>query len=206
MQEAQDLFGIEFDALPQPVLDFAHNASDQVWRVDLDQTITAPPPAGRRAQAFTLWLRSAHFSRCTQEAANLISQLLEANPFTTLQVVLEPTGELTAAAVQRQIGPRLLGRLLAVCQAQPTYLDKFYALQPGRPNGAKRLLVLLPLGLREYVTPDWIDAGGETATLVWRGPVTEESNADRLAPHETLWSGLGASVSGGGQGRESTTL
>src|SRR5205823_2511637 len=54
MQEAQDLFDIEFDAQPPPVLDFADADRDRVWRVDLDRPVRPePPPAGQRAQAFT---------------------------------------------------------------------------------------------------------------------------------------------------------
>src|SRR5207249_7127393 len=38
MQEAQDLFEIEFDAQPAPVLDFERSPSvQQVWRVELDR-------------------------------------------------------------------------------------------------------------------------------------------------------------------------
>ena len=50
MQEAQDLFEIEFDAQPRPVLDFAEGRrGGRVWRVDLD----APerPPRRRRRRA-----------------------------------------------------------------------------------------------------------------------------------------------------------
>jgi radical SAM superfamily enzyme YgiQ (UPF0313 family) len=190
MQEAQELFGIEFDAQPRPVLDFDEGEQERVWRVDLDQAERgAAPSAGRRTQAFTLWLRSAGFERRGREAAGLIGELLEANPFTTLQVVLEPAGELTPAAVRRQVGPKLLGELLAACQARPTYLDKFYALQPGRPNGAKRLVVLLPLLLREQLPPEWVEEVGEAATLVWRAGAGETACEERLEGHEFAWAG-----------------
>lgn len=112
------------------------------------------------AQAFTLWLQSAHFGRHGNEVVQLIRELLQVNPFTTLQVVLEPTEKLTSEAVQREVGPRLWNELLAVCLANPTYLDKYYALQPGRPNGAKRLIVLLPLSLRKQSREDQKDRRG----------------------------------------------
>src|SRR5262249_28591737 len=116
MQEAQDLFDIEFDAQPRPVLDFDGEEEARVWRVDLDSSDRAPgPPADQRAQAFTLWLRSAHFERHSREAAGLIRGLLDANPFTTLQVVLEPTGELSPERVRQQGGPRLLDELMGAC-------------------------------------------------------------------------------------------
>src|SRR5262249_38027103 len=72
MQEAQDLFGIEFDAPPPPVLEFAGADGDRVWRVDLDRADRpAAPPAARRGQAFTLWLRSARLGGHGRAAAGL---------------------------------------------------------------------------------------------------------------------------------------
>jgi radical SAM superfamily enzyme YgiQ (UPF0313 family) len=192
MEEAQELFGIEFDAQPAPVLDFGPAERSRVWRTDLDRGPASPAPAAdERAQAFTLWLRSAHWDRHCGEAAVLIREVLGANPFTTLQVVLEPWEPAAAADVARQVSPRLLASLAAVCQETPTYLDKFYALQPGRPNGAKRLIVLLPLRLRRDLCEDWLDAAGELATVVWQAdggalPAEEEMDA-----HEYAWTGVG---------------
>ena len=92
--------------------------------------------------------------------AGLIRQLLAANPFTTLQVVLEPTGRVDDRAVNDALNPAFLNALLAACLENPTYLDKFYALLPGRPNGAKRLVVLLPLERRAASDADRVaDAG-----------------------------------------------
>jgi radical SAM superfamily enzyme YgiQ (UPF0313 family) len=166
MQEAQDLFDIEFDARPPPVLDFAADgATERVWRVDMDGVTNAAPAAERRAQAFTLWLRSAHFDRHRERAETLIRQVLHSNPFTTLQVILEPTS-LNRSDVRGQIGPRLLDALTAACQETPTYLDKFYALQPGRANGSKRLIVLMAHGLRDGAYEDWLEELEERATVV----------------------------------------
>ncbi len=193
MQEAQELFGVEFDAPPQPILDFAGGDRHRVWRVDLDRAgRPEPPPAGCRAQAFTLWLRSTRFGRHGREVAALIQELLRVNPFTTLQVVLEPAGELTPEAVRREIAERLLDDLTAACQASPTYLDKFYALQPGRPNGAKRLIVLLPLALRERLPRGWGEQVGGLASVAWRvgdGPAPRE---DETEPYEFAWAGPSA--------------
>ena len=128
MQEAQELFGIEFDAQPQPVLDFTDRDRDRVWRIDLDSINRPdPPPAECRTQAFTLWLRSAQFGRHGREMAGLIHELLRENPFTSLQVVLEPAGELTPEAVQHEVDGPLLSELMAACQVNPTYLDRYYA-------------------------------------------------------------------------------
>ena len=53
MQEAQDLFEIEFDAQPPPVLDFAEGEeASRVWRVDLDAPERPPsPPEARRRRS-----------------------------------------------------------------------------------------------------------------------------------------------------------
>jgi radical SAM superfamily enzyme YgiQ (UPF0313 family) len=190
MQEAQELFGIEFDAQPPPVLDFSVRDRDRVWQVDLDRAERPdPPPAGGRAQAFTLWLRSARFGQHGREVVGLIHALLRVNPFTTLQVVLEPVGERTPEAVQREIGPRSLSEVMAACEANPTYLDKYYALQPGRPNGAKRLIVLLPLALREQLPGDWTEEIGRLATVVWQAGVEELHREDEMEAYEFAWAG-----------------
>jgi radical SAM superfamily enzyme YgiQ (UPF0313 family) len=191
MQEAQELFGIEFDAQPQPVLDFTAGDHDRVWYMDFDRTDRSDPPAaGRCAQAFTLWLRSARLGQHGREGAGLIGELLRANPFTSLQVVLEPAGDLSPEAVRSEVGLTLLGELMAACQAKPTYLDKYYALQPGRPNGAKRLIVLLPLTLREQLTLEWVEDVGELATLVWRAGLEAMHDEDGLEPYEFAWQAL----------------
>lgn len=190
MDEAADLFGIEFDAQPPPVLDFGSADRHRVWHVELDAAGRAPAPApDRRSQAFTLWLRSARFDRHSEEAARLVRELLTANPFTTLQVVLEPDGRSDAEDVRRQLSPRFLGELTAVCQETPTYLDKFYALQPGRPNGAKRLVVLLPLNLRRSVGGEWAEEVGELATLAWRAGAGQVPAEEEMDAHEYAWLG-----------------
>jgi radical SAM superfamily enzyme YgiQ (UPF0313 family) len=170
MQEAQDVFEMDWDPLPRPELGKGQDAIgsstgrglSRFLDVDLDNSemnaSTEP-----RAQALTLWLRTADLHRHFQRAAGLIEQLLSENPFTTLQLVVEPTGDAQA------VRPADLGKLLAVCQSHPTYLDRFYALQPGRPIGAKRLVVVLPWKERERLGQRWCDAVGEIATMVWRG-------------------------------------
>jgi radical SAM superfamily enzyme YgiQ (UPF0313 family) len=177
IHEAQELFEVEFDPLPPPVLDLDDRASlAPVWRVDLDGPVGSPPAAHQRAQAFTLWLRSRSFAAQKQAAAACVREVLADNPFTTLQVVLEP-GE-DAGTLMRSLPGPLVEELLAVAQEAPTYLDKFYALQPGRPSGAKRLVVVLPLGLRAAVDPGWLEEIGAAASVVWRGkgaiPAEEE--------------------------------
>jgi hypothetical protein len=183
MEEAQQLFDIEFDAQPRPLLDLPErDGVARVWRVDLDEGSQTPPPLDRRALAFTLWLRSSRFEEHRREATVLIRQLLAENPFTTLQVVLEPN----AATVREQMTPRFLQSLMAVCQETPTYLDKFYALQPGGLNGAKRLVVVLPREIRAELEIEWIDDIGDYATLVWRGAAVDDE--EQMESHEYAWS------------------
>jgi radical SAM superfamily enzyme YgiQ (UPF0313 family) len=187
MQEAQELFEIEFDAQAPPVLDFTEAERDRVWQVDLDAGECSLAPAReQRAQAFTVWLRSQRFDQQREPITTLIREVLGANPFTTLQVVLEPrTADL--AELKRQLTPKLLEALLAVCQEKPTYLDRFYALQPGSAKGAKRLIVLLPARLRPHLDPDWIEEVGDYTTLVWRNDAGERGREEEMEAHEYTW-------------------
>ena len=186
MEEAEAAFGVEFDPLPAPKLEFEPESGVlECVTVDLDRREDASGglrgsdglrgSEKLRAQAFTLWLQSTDFHARRQAAAALIARVLGDNPFTTLQVVLEPTGD------PRSITPQCLDRLARACFANPTYLDKFYAVLPGRPKGAKRLIVVLPLHTRTELGADWIEMIGEFATLVWRG---EEQAETELESHE----------------------
>jgi radical SAM superfamily enzyme YgiQ (UPF0313 family) len=188
MQEAQELFDIEFDAQPPPVLDFDSTGRlAPVWYVDLDATQrNEPPPPEQRTQAFTLWLRARNLDAGREAASEHIRRLLTESPHTTLQVVLEPAPPVEPAGLTRGISPRLLDMLAAACHEAPTYLDRYYALQPGRPNGAKRLVVLAPGALRPRVDPQWIEHVGDWATVVWRGAADDSGTRPELAAHELM--------------------
>jgi radical SAM superfamily enzyme YgiQ (UPF0313 family) len=180
MDEAQELFATEFDAMPIPVLDFPEGDL-RAWRIDLDCNHRhAPPSSKHRPQAFTLWLKSARLSNHRREITTLIRSVLDANPFTTLQVVLEPIGDLTSQQICHQIEPLLLSEFFAACQANPTYLDKSYALQPGKTNGAKRLVLIIRQDLRDLLPPPWIKAVGEFATLAWRDGVDKIETEEEI--------------------------
>jgi radical SAM superfamily enzyme YgiQ (UPF0313 family) len=171
MHEAQERLEIEYDPLSAPKLEFdAGSQPVQVIRVDLDQD-DAPagglPPVSSWAQALTLWLRSGDFHSARRRAAALVERLLADCPFTTLQVVLEPTGN------PRKLSTAALDCLARACFSRPTYLDRFYAVQPGRPKGAKRLVALVPFSQRVGLT-DWAREAGDVATIVWRGAKEEE--------------------------------
>jgi radical SAM superfamily enzyme YgiQ (UPF0313 family) len=183
MQEAQDLFEVEFDAQPRPMLDFeSGDLHCRLWRIDLDTERPLAPPQNH-AQALTLWFQSRSLQAREKEIAAVIRETLTANPFTTLQVVLEPSGD-GAGEVASRLRPELLARLWRACQERPTYLDKFYALQPGRPNGAKRLVLLLSWALRSRAPGQWIEEMGTLAAIVWQGPEALESMEAEMEPHE----------------------
>jgi len=159
LQEAQDVFDMEWDPLPPPVLDM-DKPSDLTHslRIDVSHAPLNLHRVDSSAQAFTLWLRSADFQRDRGACCRWIDKLLEANPFTTLQVVLEPQGD------PRRLTPVVLGELWEVCQRRPTYLDRFYALQPGRPSGAKRLVIRLA---DSPTDSPWLREVADLATVVW---------------------------------------
>jgi radical SAM superfamily enzyme YgiQ (UPF0313 family) len=180
MEQAQEAFGVEFDALPPPRLDSLDDRN--VCRIDLDvaqdeaerksrnsrrpmvggsddaTALGALSPGRLPSLAFTLWLRSRDLHRRRQEAAAWIDRVLSDNPHTTLQVVLEPTGDLD------RLTSDTLELLLATCYKTTTYLDRYYSLQPGRLLGSKRLIVLLP----PQSQPDepWRRRVAEYATLL----------------------------------------
>jgi hypothetical protein len=179
MKEAQDLFEIEFDAMPPPFLDFSDNDT-RVWRIDLDAShCPGPLLPDIHAQAFTLWLSSGRFGDRHEEIIRLIRLVLEANPFSTLQIVLEPV-KVRSKQLCKQIQPDFLMDLVTACQAKPTYLDKFYALQPGEINGAKRLVVIFPQEFRPVLPLAWIEALKEFATLVWRDTSNHKMAEDEI--------------------------
>jgi hypothetical protein len=197
MAEAEELFDTEFDPLPPPVLPKVGNGDEiaPVWRVDLDsmtlplpiggegwgegdarpktsdlRNLTrsvrsahpAPSPADQRSQAFTLWLRSSNFDQHADTASACISRLLTDNPHTTLQVILEPTDD------PRRITLDALDTLRRACFRNPSYLDRFYAVLPGRTQGAKRLVIVVPDESEWPPDENWLDTASDFATVVHR--------------------------------------
>jgi len=199
MAEAEDAFETEFDPLPEVQLEgsgFGVQGSAQqppalpgvesTWFVDLDDADNDnPPPTCHRAQAFTLWLQSSSFDRNCRRAAEHIDQLLADNPFTTLQIVIEPTCD--ARLTPDRLTSEICETLLATAFRRPTYLDRFYSVSPGRIKGAKRLIVLLPAELRTRAPRKWLNEMLARSTIIWRqstndkGPVT--SDEEPTMPH-----------------------
>jgi len=179
MEEAQDVFGILFDDFPPTEVTVEERIRDSgfeigggendLWStasciVDLDAAGTATlPSASSRALAFTLWLKAADFRARAAEAVERVRQVLADNPHTTLQVVLEPTGE------PRHLTAEVLEALLAASHESLSYLDWFYSLHPIRLLGAKRLVVLLPKAEEEFFDDAWLDDIEDRATIHWSG-------------------------------------
>jgi radical SAM superfamily enzyme YgiQ (UPF0313 family) len=189
MQEAQDLFDIEFDAQPPPVLDFEPaGAVSQVWPIDLD-SVTPPesPSPDCWAQAFTLWLKSPDFHAARDQAIACIRHVLDANPFTTLQVVLDLSAAISVQGCRTALRPEILPTLVATCLKTTSYLDRYYAMQPGRANGAKRLIAVLPAALRTALDESWLEQIDATATVVWRRSRHHPMAAAEIEPHEYAW-------------------
>jgi radical SAM superfamily enzyme YgiQ (UPF0313 family) len=187
MDDAREIFELEYDAQPRPVLDFqASDRGNRIWTVDLDNSEENSCPREHH-QAFTLWLRSAQFGRRRERMLRLIRQVLAANPFTTLQIVLETGDGRLSSPIAAGLDIGLLQELLAACQEPSTYLDRYYSMQPGRSNGAKRLILLLHAKTRSTLPEDWLEAAGECATLVWRMSPSDSLEESELEAHEYCW-------------------
>ncbi|MDB5392083.1 MAG: radical protein, partial [Planctomycetaceae bacterium] len=188
MAEAQEIFETEFDPLPDPVipdLEVAPPAASlcHVWQLDFERPIAIQqelPSAGERAQAFTLWFQADDFLLHRTEMERCIDQCLTENPHTTLQIVLEPGSH------PESVTPDLLIGLLRVSYRLSSYLDRFYSMAPGRRKGAKRLILLLPLEIRDELGEEWIDGVGDYADVVWQG--TDEGS-DEMAEFEYVMQG-----------------
>ena len=202
MTEAQELFDIEFDPWEEPVLEFAEDETWpsfpspvagegrgvrgeqssnllKCWRIDLEDHTPAPPPAECMAQAFTVWLRGDDLDACRTHAAAAVAEAVRRNPHGTFQIILEPTAD------PRRLTVASLEALLRAAFETTSYLDRFYAVMPGRPKGAKRLIVVVPQAERESLGRDWADRLGEFATIVWRGPAAA-APLDDLDSYETF--------------------
>ena len=202
MEEAEEIFDTEFDALPSPVDEDrrqkaegsrqkAEGKTDSAFcllpsafchQIDFDSNTRAPlPPPAQRSGAFELRLQGFDFRQHRDEACHIIRQLLEDNPHSTLRIVLEPTGDPATLTMS------FLQAIRTACLQDPSYLDRFYSMQLGRPKGAKHIVIRLPWATRDQAGLDWIDDVGQFASIVWTGediPTDEDGIADELETHE----------------------
>ena len=198
MAEAQELFDIEFDPWEEPVLEFSAadvwpTTADEVslagsrrvlkcWDVALDAASgdSTPPPAERMAQAFTIRLHGDDLDAARTEAAAAVAEAVGRNLHGTFQIVCEPAGD------PRRVTPRLLDDLLRAALQTTSYLDRFYSVMPGRPKGAKRLIVVVPRDQRERLGRAWAEEIGEFATIVWRDDAPHPAPPADFDVFETL--------------------
>ncbi len=186
MEEAEEIFDTEFDALPSPAERREPNVASRYlnffeYAADLDDLTRDPlPPPAQRSGAFELRLQSADFRRHRDEACRLIRQLLDDNPHSTLRIVLEPTADPACLTMS------FLQAIRTACLKEPSYLDRFYSMQLGRPKGAKHIVIRLPWSARESAGLDWIDDVGQFAAIVWTGEdiPAEADMAEELEAHE----------------------
>ena len=161
MANAQEAFDTEWDPFSEPKLHF-EDSDDYVECVkfDLDCNSSELPPAGKRAQALTLWFTAEHMDEHVVAMQSVITQVLRDCPHSSMQVILEPTGDPT------QLTSECVEQLLATCYQHPNYLDRYYSLNPQGLLGSKRVLVVLDEEIMDDLDPDWADTIEETATLV----------------------------------------
>ena len=83
-----------------------------------------------------------------------------------------------------------LQAIRTACLQDPSYLDRFYSMQLGRPKGAKHIVIRLPWSARDHAGLDWIDDVGQFASIVWTGEniPSEEEMTEELEAHEFVLS------------------
>ena len=193
MEEAEEIFDTEFDALPSPIDSVPCPAESREpmaesrypilrsYVVDFDDPAREMiPTASQRSGAFELRMHAADFRKHRDEACRIIRQLLDDNPHSTLRIVLEPTGDPSVLTLS------FLQAIRTACLKEPSYLDRFYSMQLGRPKGAKHIVIRLPWSARESAGLDWIDDVGQFASIVWTGEniPAEADMAEELEAHE----------------------
>ena len=197
MEEAQEAFGLEFDpwappstachGLPAPEVPLIATGAAagkchavSACCIDLDRESTELPPAAQRAQAFTLHLQSADFDGRRERGVAVVRRVLEDNPHTSLDVLLEPTG------VPALPTERTLASFLEACFSSTSYLDLYYSLHPNRLLGAKRLVVVLPIGYHAALGPEGLDQIGRYGTIAWRHGAAGHASSMDLRSFEYL--------------------
>ncbi len=175
MEDAQEVFDSEWDPFPEPKLEFDSQSQGSTTtspymspskrgqppiecvRFNLDESdqMQLPDPADC-AQALCVWFAARDLQVHQAAMQRTLARVLEGNPHSTLQVVLEPTDDPTT------LQPELVEGLLSVCYRNPNYLDRYYSLNPQGLLGSKRVVIKLA----QEADDDWADAMLDSATLV----------------------------------------
>lgn len=164
LEESEDLFDVEFDAIPAPILDGLAPTfgvvRESIFDLDSADAEKFDVPA-RTAQAFTIKLRARDFWKRIGIAEALVRRHIAQNPFSTVQIVVEARGEFPLDVVDR----------LRAAAERPvnSYLDRFYAFTPKAGAGATRIITTLPKKSKRTLDASWIDALLESAEIVWIG-------------------------------------
>jgi hypothetical protein len=98
--------------------------------------------------------------------------LLTDNPYTTLQILLEPRADPT------RLTPDFLELLRRECYRESTYLDRYFSMHPGPPRGAKHLVVWLPAETRDALPPAHWETLEPYATLLEPDPTPPVPTSD----------------------------
>jgi radical SAM superfamily enzyme YgiQ (UPF0313 family) len=208
LEEAQQAFGIEFDALPPPSIvaeqkaerggrrgkaeggrrkaERQHPAGRVVADLDLSPSPVLPPPRTRRVPgpAAKLCHPPSAFTLWLR-SADFAARGDAAASWIARVLADNPHATLEVVLEPRgdprRITPELLEMLLAECYRTTSYLDWYYSLHPGGLLGAKRLVVVAPWAQRRRVGTPWIEAVGQAAALVWLGGKAQRAT---LRTHE----------------------
>lgn len=109
-RHAQEVFDTEWDPFSDPKLVFdASSDIVECVKIDLDVGVQELPPAGKRTQALTLWFTATQFDQHVDAMRETISQVLHECPHSSMQVILEPSGDPT------QVTTQCVEQLLAMC-------------------------------------------------------------------------------------------
>ncbi len=179
MAEAEDVFESEWDPFPAPKVQFDASARYGVEcieidldRLDREDRLPELPSAAKRVQALTIWIGGREFRPHRATIQAMLQKILAENPHSTIQLVLEPKGDVTA------LEPDWVRSILQVCYQYPNYLDRYYSLNPRGLLGSKRVVVLLDGERRSSLPIEWLDEIGETATVAYRGEAIEEEELE----------------------------
>lgn len=158
LEEAEEVFGLEFDPVPPVTL------SPAGWRglpgeARIDLGRPAAPLTPGTPQAFTLRFSGVDLYRHLPLLQSAVRQHLARNPFSTLQVLLETETHFPFDVFD--------GLRAAFHRPERCYLDRFYEMVPGRGAGARRIAVLFPESGRDRLPPGWAEDAEEYAELLF---------------------------------------